>query len=610
MGSSTTIQAPPPPEPVDPGKATTDYINAMADPALQAQLLANEQQFRPGYNQLNLQDMSQYLLGSGGQAGALDLFDLSTQRASQIQNAANSSQRASDIQDVANLGQQATAAFRNANPELQKQVTAAQGLANGGDPYAALRGAVGQPQNYGQIQFNPAQASVLGAAPQAGAQGYSATNAAGVGNIGADQISAQNVNGGLLGMSLYGQALGANGLGQIGSTLQGRGQQFAQSTGQLTPDELRTLQQSVREGYAARGTEMGSGSISAEALSRLTNERQRMQEDLGMASAINAQNQSELDANRGFQQSVQGQELGRQFQNQSNSLYAQSQNQGANLSAAGQNQQVAAQQAALNQAAQNTASQYGASAANQASQFNASLAGQYGMANQAAQNQYGLYNSQAGLATQDANRAFAAQQGQQNISNLGLLGQMDASQLSSNRAYALQLAQMQASIASDPFQAILGRTSGALQYGAGQQGFAGNLTQSMQGPQLFDPNAGINLALMNNSNLSSYNNAIFGAQAGASGASAAANGQMVGAGLGAAATIGAAAMMCWVAREVYTPENPRWLTFRYWLLNKAPRWFFNLYARYGERFAAFISNKPTIKNLIRRWMDSRIATIS
>lgn len=479
-------KAPPAPTPVDPGQVAIDYTKSMANPELQQELLDAEKEFRPQYNDLNLKDLRQYLLGSEGTPGALDLFNQSSLSAANTQAGANTIQRTADIADVNNLGLKATEAFRNANPELKAQIAKAQGL-SGGDPYTQFRGAVtaGQP-NFGDLQFTNAQASLLGQAPQASAQGYTAANVRPTGAVG----------GGLLGQSLYGQALGANGLGQVGSTLQGRAQQFAQSTGQLNPDELRALQQSVREASTARGVDMSSSGITAEALARLTNERQRMQEDLGLASSLNAQNQAELGANRGFQQSVQGQELGRQFQNQS----------------------VDAQQAALNQAAQNQAGQFGASAANQNSQFNTALLGQYGLSNQAAQNQFNLYNSQADLATQEANRGFSANQYQQNLSNLGLLGQMEAQQLGADRGYALQLAQMQASIASDPFQAILGRSSGALQYGAGQQGFAGNLTQQSQGPQLFNPDAGINLALANNANQGSYNAATYGANAARSGA--------------------------------------------------------------------------------------------
>lgn len=69
---------------------------------------------------------------------------------------------------------------------------------------------------------------------------------------------------------------------------------------------------------------------------------------------------------------------------------------------------------------------------------------------------------------------------------------------------------------------------------------------------------------------------------------------------------GAMGMMCWVAREVYGPENPRWRVFRYWLTNIGPKWFLALYARFGEAFAAWIKDKPALKAMIRRWMDSRI----
>jgi hypothetical protein len=77
--------------------------------------------------------------------------------------------------------------------------------------------------------------------------------------------------------------------------------------------------------------------------------------------------------------------------------------------------------------------------------------------------------------------------------------------------------------------------------------------------------------------------------------------------MGAAGSIaGAAIMACWVAREVYGIDNPKWLQFREWMLNDSPSWFRKLYIKFGERFAAFISNKPRIKSIIRKWMDTRI----
>ncbi len=66
---------------------------------------------------------------------------------------------------------------------------------------------------------------------------------------------------------------------------------------------------------------------------------------------------------------------------------------------------------------------------------------------------------------------------------------------------------------------------------------------------------------------------------------------------------------CWVARAVYGEANPRWLLFRQWLLGHAPAWFRGLYLRHGEKFAAWLQNKPWLKAAIRRWMDARIATL-
>jgi len=60
---------------------------------------------------------------------------------------------------------------------------------------------------------------------------------------------------------------------------------------------------------------------------------------------------------------------------------------------------------------------------------------------------------------------------------------------------------------------------------------------------------------------------------------------------------------CWVAREVYGNDNPKWTMFREWLDTEAPRWLHKLYNEEGERFAEFISNKPMLKTVIRAMMD-------
>jgi polysaccharide export outer membrane protein len=61
--------------------------------------------------------------------------------------------------------------------------------------------------------------------------------------------------------------------------------------------------------------------------------------------------------------------------------------------------------------------------------------------------------------------------------------------------------------------------------------------------------------------------------------------------------------LCWVAREVYGPQNPEWLLFRAWLLTEAPDWLREAYAAHGEDFAAWIHDKPVMKAAVKALMD-------
>ena len=71
-------------------------------------------------------------------------------------------------------------------------------------------------------------------------------------------------------------------------------------------------------------------------------------------------------------------------------------------------------------------------------------------------------------------------------------------------------------------------------------------------------------------------------------------------------TLGSAyigATFCWVAREVYGKGDPRWFVFRMWIKYKAPKWFKNLYKNHGEAYASYISNKPILKWVTKKFMD-------
>ncbi len=774
----------------DPAQATRDYLASISNPDTLKALLGAEAAARPQLGAQGLRDLSQFQAGTPQfnvqaflaarpdilnnfnndpgyaqtygsleqyakaaadaegltpqftttQGGSLDLLRQSAGVTSGVETAANTALRTAGAADVAALAPQLAATYNQLNPQIQGSLQRAEDLRRVPDAYAPMRTAAFNAQQFGDLQFNPAQASLLGSAPQVGLGGY---NAAQVGAQGYNpaQASAQGYNAALaqsqgynaqqaqsqgynaalaqsqgydaalaqsrgydaaqaqsqgyqsqgytpqgyqaaqagagmqteaerlargqLGQSLYAQALQA-GPSSAAQLLGGRAAEFAGSTGQLSPEELRNIQQGTREAYAARGIEMSNPAIAAEAAARSGAMRQRQSEDLAQAVALNQAYTQDLSANRQFGTGLYGQEIGLQQANQQAALQAALANQqtGQNLSLAnlqaanqagqftaglsadaaqfganaanqaGQFSATAANQAALqnaqlasqagqfgagafNQAAiQNAqnisqANQFGASAANQAAiqnaqnisqanqfgagafnqaqlqnallgsqagqfgasafnqaqlqnaqnisqaaqfgagaqnqaslanqaafnqagQFgagaqnqanlsnqaalnqagmfraeagnqgqltNAQLQAQYAMANQGAANQFSLANQAAGMDVNAQNRLFAANQQQQNISNLGLIGQADSATAEANRAYALNLAQGYRGAAYDPTAMLLGQQSNAGQTAAQQQGYALDLAKTFNTPTTYNPDTGINLALANQANI-------------------------------------------------------------------------------------------------------------
>lgn len=161
---------------------------------------------------------------------------------------------------------------------------------------------------------------------------------------------------------------------------------------------------------------------------------------------------------------------------------------------------------------------------------------------------------------------------------------------------------------ADPFQAILGRPGTAYGGASQQQMFGANVAQGFQGTQLYDPDAGINLALQQQQNLAGYQASIFGAQSAAAAANYAAKMGFAGSLVQAGGSIGAGAA-CWIARECFGEQDERWLLFRQWLMTKAPEWFYNWYMKNGEDVAAWLRDKPVLKGVIRWWMQGRINTL-
>jgi hypothetical protein len=259
--------------------------------------------------------------------GVSDTLQALTGAASGMETGANTALRQANLSDLNAFGPGMAAAYRSANPELYGALGAASAMG-------------------GNTPFTPI-----------GSRGYDAATYSPNTSVQASQLRP-----GMLGNSLYGQAMGAgpNGASQA---LLGRAQQLAQSTGQLSPLELRNIQQGTREGFAARGMEMSNSAIAGEIGNRIAAERGRMTDDLNMSAFLgNAYNQ-DLNASRGFASGVWGQDLGMQGANQGAGLQAQLANQNA-YNTAGQ----------FNAASQNQAGQYGANAYNQAQLANAQLA--------------------------------------------------------------------------------------------------------------------------------------------------------------------------------------------------------------------------------------------
>jgi hypothetical protein len=516
MCFNTSISAPPPaPAPVDPGKAALDYINAMADPALQQKLLQSEAQFRPEYVRLNLAEQEQYLRGipgkegQPGQAGAIDILQQVTPGLVKAQEMADAAQRDADIRALQSQSGGYLSALMKANPQMFAQLEAARAMGGERDSYKDLQTALSNTRIFGDVNITPAQAALIGAAPTMQAQGYAAAlgqasllgeaptaqasllgsaptvsaqgydaatmqaallgaaptieaqgyNAQGYAAQGYDaaraqrvaDVAAQTIGQGALGQQLYGQAMEAAPTA-ASDTFRRRAAEMAVSTGQLSPEELRNAQQAAREAFASRGLEMSNQAIAAEAMSRAEAVRQRQAQDIQQAAALNQAYLADLNASRGFATGVYGQDLGRAQMNQDAQLRSALANQAAGM------QLSLADQQALNQASQfgamsaNEAAQFGAAAQNQANQFAAAAQNAASQGNAQLASQYQMANQQAQMQANAANQAATNQAGQFGASAQNTAAMANAEQ-QARFAMANQAAQNQFGMANVERQA-------------------------------------------------------------------------------------------------------------------------------------------------------------
>ena len=132
---------------------------------------------------------------------------------------------------------------------------------------------------------------------------------------------------------------------------------------------------------------------------------------------------------------------------------------------------------------------------------------------------------------------------------------------------------------------------------ANMYGSAYNMSQGL-GAQIFQPESQYNSALIGANRQEAMSVKMANQQA----SNAFTNSIIQAAG----SVAGGFASKCWVAREVYGNENPKWLLFRDWLETSAPKWLDELYLQEGEQFAEYIKNKPFLKAIIRLCMDAVI----
>lgn len=521
----------------------------------------------------------------------------------------------------------------------------------GAQPVSAvteLAGPVPEAQNLAQISSPALAARLAGSVPYA----------QNLGRVAGPQLASNIQN---LDQAAVDRYMAAQpGMQGIATALSQRAQEELAAGRGLTAEEQRLADQAARSAYAARGTALGPQAVAAEVLNRADVANQRFQQRMTGAQQMagtlqgiyqpalaDAFQRQQLGIQFGLGQQAQafGQAQARDVLNQQLQAQRYAQAMGTQGTAFQQaqakdllNQQTQAQrfaQAAGLQAtgfeqakaqdllAQQTQAQrftqamgaqgaaFGQAQTQEAlsqdiqQQRYAQLMGQQQLQQgaQAQAFQQALGREELGAATQQQQFTQALQRGQAEQQRLQGATMLQAGQAQLGAGALGQLQSAQAPILQAFYkQPILQGQVGASQ-GMGQT------AQQLSGPQYFNPESQTGMGSI----YGAYN-----AQMGLAAAQAQANaaksagisgmiGSLGGAFMGGAAKIGAAAILCWVAREVYGEDNPKWLEFRHWMINHADPTLQAAYIKHGPMIAEFVSDKPELKSMIRAWMDSKIS---
>lgn len=500
---------------VNPGQAISSYMGAFT-PELMGNILGMERTYAPQFKELDLANLSRTLAGTTGLMG-----DITRSTGGMYRTEADIN-REFQIDQLNKFGYPAMDAYMRANPYLKSAMDRADALggvsANQG--YEALSRALlgGAPaaQNLTPQQISAGQLQVGGTlTPERVAADRIAAE-----RIAAGQVSAGQVGAGALGESLYQQALRAGQMSPLSQALQQRGLSMASAPGQLTPEEIRAATQGSREMTAGTGRLESAVGITGEALARAGAARQRTAEDIAMAQQINQQLLGAQQAGQQLATDVLRADIARQQANVGTALQAGTFNVSSALEAARANQATGLDAARANQEAALRANLANQAAGMEAGRFNISNLQDVGRFNITNAMQAGMYNADAANRMAESNRAFNYGAGQDYLRNLGVLGTMGSNIREADRAYNLN--QMGA------YGNIGNAALGAMGYNQPPPSVALGMDYYRMGStapseRMFDPNAGINLALTNASNLSNYYSNIYAADQARAGAREAAS---------------------------------------------------------------------------------------
>jgi len=273
---STTIEQP---EEFNAAKAQGEFLfgkgfgdfQGITDPRLQQKLIASEREFGPQFLETGLQNINTFAKGTDQTGGYFDLLKDQSQLSGDLQRDELFKQRASDLGAIQDFSGDIVSAFRAADPATTALAETASSRFGQDTGIGAL----------GQRLIG----SNLG---EAGAEEI-AIRERGLADIDSDVIAASEAEQQLQSMGMSQGDLSPT---EQEALISGRGTEFIQSTGELTPLEKRRAQQSARQSSISRGRGMDQSASYGEMAARIAEETGKRDREIALGSALLGQEAS------------------------------------------------------------------------------------------------------------------------------------------------------------------------------------------------------------------------------------------------------------------------------------------------------------------------------